>query len=198
MRRARLVLGMPALSPGARPFASSGRTNLTSSSRTTGSASVQPVRSFTVSSALATDPATVWEAVTTVEGVNYELGPIVRMTVPRGGDTTLRTGPLGRSWILLLGVLPIDYDDLNLAAIEPGRGFRERSRLGSCSVWQHDRSLQPIEGGCRVVDRIGFVPRVRPLGGLMEFLFEATFRWRHRRLQARFSPAPPPLRSSAR
>jgi ligand-binding SRPBCC domain-containing protein len=145
------------------------------------------VRNFTVSSRLAAPPATVWEAATTVEGVNHELWPVVRMTVPRGGDTTLRAGPFGRSWILLLGVLPIDYDDLNLESIDPGRGFSERSTMASCSAWHHDRSLEPIGGGgCRVIDRIAFEPRVAPLGGLMEFLFEATFRWRHRRLRRRF------------
>jgi hypothetical protein len=137
--------------------------------------------------------------VTSVEGVNHELWPIVRMTVPRGVDPVLRTGHLGRSWILLGGLLPIDYDDLHVARIDPGRGFSERSALGSASEWHHDRSLLPLAGGgCRVVDRIAFTPRVAALGGLQAFLFEATFRWRHRRLRARFSPAPTPPRSSAR
>ena len=125
--------------------------------------------------------------VTSVEGVNHELRPLVRMTLPRGSDGVLRTGSLGRSWILLGGVLPIDYDDLNIAAIDPGRGFNERSSLGSARSWHHDRTLEPLPGGgCRVTDRIAFEPRVPALGGLMAFLFEATFRWRHRRLRARF------------
>jgi hypothetical protein len=29
--------------------------------------------------------------------------------------------------VLFLGVLPIDYDDLTLVSLEPGRGFHERS-----------------------------------------------------------------------
>jgi hypothetical protein len=128
--------------------------------------------------------------VTSVEGVNDELWPVVRMTVPRGGDTTLRTGDLGRSWILLGGLLPIDYDDLHLAGIDPGSGFSERSVLGSAREWQHDRTLLPLPGGgCRVVDRIGFVPRIAVLGGLQELAFEATFRWRHRRLRRHFGRA---------
>jgi ligand-binding SRPBCC domain-containing protein len=144
------------------------------------------VHRFVVSSRLAADPAAVWERVTSVEGVNDELAPIVRMTVPREGDQ-LRTGPLGRSWILLFGLVPIDYDDLCLESIDPGRGFSERSTLGSASAWHHDRDLLPLPGGgCRVVDRIGFEPRVPAAGGLMAFLFEATFRWRHRRLRRRF------------
>ena len=122
--------------------------------------------------------------------MNDELGPLVRMTVPRGSDLVLRVGSLGRSWILLLGVLPIDYDDLYLASVEPGRAFSERSVMGSCSAWHHDRSLEPLPGGgCRVIDRIGFEPRVGAFGGLMAFTFEAMFRWRHRRLRRHFGAA---------
>jgi hypothetical protein len=129
----------------------------------------------------------VWEAATSAAGVNYELWPVVRMTVPGGSDLVLREGPLGRSWILLGGLLPIDYDDLFLASVEPGRGFSERSVMGSARSWHHDRTLMPLEGGgCRVVDEIAFEPRVAPFGGLMALAFEATFRWRHRRLRRRF------------
>ena len=60
-----------------------------------------------------------------------------------------------RSWVLLFGVLPIDYDDLTLIALEPGRGFHERSRMLSMRVWEHERTLEPDgEGGCRVRDRL--------------------------------------------
>jgi ligand-binding SRPBCC domain-containing protein len=138
------------------------------------------MRSFRVSSILHAQPAAVWARVTTIDGVNAELMPLVRMT----GEGEIGVGPLGRSWILLGGVLPIDYDDICLEAVEPGRGFRERSRLGSCSAWHHDRTLLPLAGGrTRVVDEVAFAPRLRAFGGLMAFTFELTFRWRHRRLR---------------
>jgi len=140
---------------------------------------------FRVSSRLPLSPSVVWERAITVEGVNYELGPLVRMTVPEGAD--LRQGPLGRSWVLLFGVLPVDYDDLFIEWFEPGVGFRERSTMGSASAWWHDRSLLPLpDGGTRVVDHIRFEPRVGLFGGLQAFTFEAMFRWRHRRLRSRF------------
>jgi hypothetical protein len=132
----------------------------------------------------------VWDVVTSAEGVNYELSPLLRMTVPGGSDLTLREGPLGRSWVLLGGVLPVDYDELFIAAFEPGRGFSERSSLGSARAWHHDRTLSPLEGGCRVEDRIAFEPRIPGLGGLLAFTFEAIFRWRHRRLRQRFGTPP--------
>lgn len=147
------------------------------------------MRRFRVSSRLAARPDEVWARVASREGINDELWPVVRMTLPAGAS--LRTGSLGRSWILLGGLVPIDYDDLHIAELEPGRGFRERSRLASASAWHHDRHLDPLAGGgCRVVDEIGFEPRVRALGGLQALVLEAMFRWRHRRLRRRFGGAP--------
>jgi ligand-binding SRPBCC domain-containing protein len=146
------------------------------------------VRRFRVSSRLAAAPEEVWARVTTPEGINDELWPVVRMTMPRGAS--VRLGSLGRSWILLAGVLPIDWDDIHVAELREGRGFRERSRLGSARAWHHDRSLDALPGaGCRVVDEIGFDPRLRAVGGLQAFVLEAMFRWRHRRLRRRFGAA---------
>ena len=120
-----------------------------------------------------------------VEGVNYELGPWVRMTVPDGAE--LRLGALGRSWVLLGGLVPVDYDDIVIESFEPGRAFRERSTMASASAWWHDRTLLPLPGGgTRVVDHIRFIPRVRPFGGLQAFVLQAMFRWRHRRLRRHY------------
>ena len=141
------------------------------------------MRSFRVSCTLRASPAEVWARVATIEGVNAELAPFARMTSP--GEGEIREGALGRSWILLGGVLPVDFDDLVLESVEPGRGFRERSRLGSCSAWHHDRTLQPLPGGgTRIVDEVAFAPRLRAAGGLQALVFEAVFRWRHRRLRS--------------
>ena len=138
----------------------------------------------------------VWEQAVTEEGINDELSPILRMTMPEGlrGKTvdTVEVGvELGRSWILLGGLLPVDYDDLKLAELEPGRRFLERSRTLSFSVWQHERIVEPEgEGRCRVTDRLGFEPKrgvawipglAKLAGAVVGFLF----RHRHRRL-ARF------------
>jgi ligand-binding SRPBCC domain-containing protein len=105
-------------------------------------------------------------------------------------DTVEVGVPLGRSWILLGRVLPVDYDDLCLAELEPGRRFLERSRTLSFSVWQHERIVEAEgEGRCRVTDRLGFelkrgivwIPGVARLASaVVAFLF----RHRHRRLAA--------------
>ena len=131
----------------------------------------------------------VWARVTSVEGVNHELGPWMRMTVPRGakGIESIEELPLGRavgrSWVLLLGVLPFDYDDLTLVERGPGMRFLERSPMGSMRLWQHERSVEPAgDGTCTVTDRLTFEPKLRAGGRVARALVERIFRHRHRRL----------------
>jgi hypothetical protein len=144
------------------------------------------LRGFRIASHLDAEPDAVWRGVTTLRGVNAELAPWIRMTGPQ--DEPLREGALGRSWLLLGGVVPVDYDDLNIAEVRPGHGFRERSTLGSATRWHHDRTIEARPGGgCRVTDEVSWQPRVPGAGGVQELLFAAVFRWRHRRLRARFS-----------
>ena len=146
---------------------------------------------ITVTTTVAASPDAVWDRVASIEGVNHELGPWFRMTAPKGvDDIDPAAVPLGerwfRSWILFLGVLPVDYDDLTLVRIEPGRGFLERSKMLSQRVWEHERTLEPDGDGTRVTDRVRFEPRLRVGAGLQRALFNAIFRRRHRRLAAHF------------
>ncbi len=123
---------------------------------------------FTVSSLLAAPRERVWERVTTPEGVNAELMPIVRMTLPRGVerldvDSVPVGAPIGRCWLLLFGVIPFDWDDLVLERLDAPSGFHERSSMASMRVWEHERTLEPAEhGGCRVTDRVA-IPPPRPV-----------------------------------
>ena len=100
--------------------------------------------------------------------------------------------PLGERWfrsrLLLFGVLPVDYDDLTLVSIEPGRGFHERSSMLSMRVWEHERTLEPAEGGTLVRDRLTLrAACARWRARLQRALVAATFRRRHRRLRAWFA-----------
>ena len=145
------------------------------------------------SSVVARPAAEVWARAVSEEGINHELSPILRMTMPSGlrGKTIddVEVGvPLGRSWILLGRILPVDYDDLQLAELEPGRRFLERSKTATFDPWQHERVIEAVdERSCRVTDRLGFelkpwihwVPgSVRIATAIVRFLF----RHRHRRL----------------
>jgi hypothetical protein len=145
------------------------------------------------SSELDAPPRAVWERITTMKGINHELSPWMRMTSPRGATLSVETVPLGRpwfrSWILLFGVLPFDFDELCVERLEEDRGFLERSRMLSAPLWEHERTLEPLpEGRTRLTDRVGFRPRVRALARVHRGVITATFGHRHRRLRAFFAP----------
>ena len=137
----------------------------------------------------------VWARVVTPEGVNHELSPILRMTTPgslrgRTIDDVPLGEPLGRSWLLLGRILPVDFDDLCLSELEPGRRFAERSRTLSFSPWEHERIIETTGHAlCRVTDRLRFelrptLRRVPFAGRLATTIVGALFTHRHRRLRA--------------
>lgn len=148
------------------------------------------MRGFSIASWLGAPPEEVWRHATSPAGVNFELRPLLRMTFPRiGASLTEHWMPgerLCRSWLLLGGVLPVEYDDLTFVEVEPGRRFLERSSLLSQRVWEHERSIEPAPGGCRLTDRLGFEPRLPLLAPLHAPTFRWVFQLRHRNLRRRF------------
>ena len=143
------------------------------------------------SSELAASPEIVWQHATTMKGVNEELRPLLRMTVPAGLsgvrlDALPAGAHAGRSWLLLFGWLPLDYDDLTFVEHGPGRRFLERSTMLTQSCWEHERLVEPIEGGCRLVDRLQWRGRVVGLGALYRLAVPLLFAHRHRWLRRRF------------
>ncbi len=144
----------------------------------------------TRSVALAASAIEVWERAVTFAGVNDEFAPLLRMTRPRGAATLLAAEPgvpLGRSWLLLGGLVPIDWDDLCLVEIEPPRRFLERSSMATMTSWQHERTVEPLGDGCALTDALRFELR-RPLrwtpgaDRLAARIVAAVFAHRHRRL----------------
>ncbi len=138
----------------------------------------------------------VWNRVSTFRGVNDELRPLMRMTAPahirRLDPSQVVPGErLFRSWILLFGALPVDYDDITLVSVQPGRGFHERSSMLSMRFWEHKRTLEPVgDGSCVVRDRLTFIPRVPATGRLLRPIVVRVFAHRHRRLARRFGGQP--------
>ena len=152
--------------------------------------------SFTISSPLRAPAEQVWAHASTFAGVNRELWPLVRMTYPpTSSRLTPDTFPVGRtafrSWILLFGLLPVEYDDITLVELEPGRGFYEVSRMLAVREWRHRRSVRPTADGCVVTDEIGMVPRWRGTGWLLVQVYRLVFAWRHRRLRRLFGVPDP-------
>lgn len=134
-------------------------------------------------------------AVTTEEGVNFEMHPLMRMMFPRSPrGASLDDLPVGekvgRCWLLIFKVIPIDYDDLVIAERGPNFRFLERSSMLSMSIWQHEREVVPAGSGCTVTDRLSFEPRaplrVIPGGSsVARWMVDSFFAHRHRRLGKR-------------
>lgn len=150
-------------------------------------------RTYTIvrSSRLAAPAECVWAHAITMSGVNRELWPLVQMSYPHEAATLSlaadRVGrPLFRSWIFLAGCVPIDYDEITIVEFEPGRRFLERSPMLTQAEWQHERTVEPIAGGCTITDRVEFLPRVAWLGQVYLLPFGVAFSWRHWRLRRMF------------
>lgn len=149
------------------------------------------MRTLRFESALAASAEDVWAVASTMEGVNHELMPLMRMTHPpdAGGLDDPRVQPgsvIFRCWLLAGGFLPVDRHCLILERLYPGEGFDEHSHSWLQRVWIHQRRIRPDGDGCRVVDELAFEPRIRVTAALVTPIVRALFEHRHRRLRARF------------
>jgi hypothetical protein len=148
-----------------------------------------------VTSELSAEPSQVLARIATLEWVNGELRPWLTMTVPeRWRGRSLFEAPVGepllRSWLLLGGIVPIDFDDIMLESSDPTSGFQESSTMLSMKVWRHERRvLATSTGGSRVIDRLELVPRIPGTGWLLQRVVRQLFEHRHRRLRRAFGSA---------
>jgi hypothetical protein len=114
---------------------------------------------------------------------------------PAMSQLTPKAVPLGRtafrSYILLFGLVPVEFDDIMLVELEPGRGFYEVSRMLTMWEWRHRRTVIPQGDGCVVQDEIAMVPRWRWTGWLLARVYQRVFDWRHRSLRRLFGAARP-------
>lgn len=139
----------------------------------------------------------VWQRVTSQDGINDEMGPYLKMTMPRCfrgkslGDVTSGTR-IGKSFLLLFGLAPFGFDDITIAKLEPGREFREESRMTGMRIWIHHRTLEPRSGPTGeqtvVTDEVTMAPQallnlIPGFSTLSSRVLAAFFAHRHRRLQ---------------
>ena len=147
------------------------------------------MRTFTAESRVAASRETVWRHATRPSDLDREFRPFLRMTFPPEIEdlTTVTLGErICRSWILLFGLIPVEYDDLVFVELEPGRRFLERSTMLTQKHWEHERTFEDDGGGTRVVDRIEFESKVPILEPIQALVFRAVFAWRHDRLRRLF------------
>jgi ligand-binding SRPBCC domain-containing protein len=141
--------------------------------------------------------AEVWAVASTMDGVNAELGPLVRMTVPKGAAGRIGDGVSFRSWLLALGILPLDRHSLVVERVIDGGGFDEESTSWLQQRWRHERRITDHgDGTSTVADHLVVVPRIAISRSLVATMVGQVFRHRHRRLVRRFgTPEDRPTRS---
>jgi ligand-binding SRPBCC domain-containing protein len=133
----------------------------------------------------------VWNWITSVEGIGAEMRPIMRMTMPRSMRhlpvEAVQPGQrLFRSYLLLFGVLPVDWSDLTLIEIAMGSGFVELSPMASMKLWRHERRIVELPQSTQVllIDHLSFQPRWA--ASLVRWFVRRLFEHRHAVLRAHF------------
>lgn len=151
------------------------------------------MKTLTFSTPLNAPQQVVWEWATSVQGIQNEMMPLMKMTMPKSVtslsevEPTLNE-PLFRSWILLLGIIPVDYSYVTLIEYESGQSFVEESRMGQFRLWRHARRVDVCEtnpDACVIHDTLTFQPKC--LIAINIWMVNTLFKHRHRQLKKRFN-----------
>jgi hypothetical protein len=126
-----------------------------------------------------------------MSGVNYELGPLLKMSAPDIWQSKSITDwptnqNLFTSNILLLGLIPIDRHYFNFKTID-SFGFKENSKSLMNSLWSHERLIKSVGYGSVIKDVIIYESKLGILGNLFMPIYKAIFKHRHNRLRAKYS-----------
>jgi ligand-binding SRPBCC domain-containing protein len=124
--------------------------------------------------------------------VNYELGPWIQMSAPaKWQSLALKdwcgNGPLFKSWVLLLGIIPLDHHAFGSLDLSQDMRFVETSSSWVNCVWQHERVVKAVPGGCEVIDKISFAPRLSFVSAMLKLIYVLVFRHRHAKLRLRYT-----------
>ncbi len=125
-----------------------------------------------------------------MSGVNYELGPTLKMTTPKQWqEKPLHEWPTGEtvfcSKILLFGFLPIDLHWIKFESVS-GDGFRELSSSLINREWLHERKVSSLDSCTVVRDEVGYECKLKVLGNLLLPIYKRVFTHRHQRLVKKY------------
>jgi hypothetical protein len=148
--------------------------------------------SFEIESQLAVSAFELADATLNLPGVNYELGPLLKMSAPSKWQTKpITQWPTGKalffSPILLLGFIPIDRHYFKFTSIH-SFGFMENSTSIINSNWSHERIITNNGAASVIKDTVIYKSKLGILGYLFLPIYKAIFKHRHNRLKAKYSP----------
>ena len=126
-----------------------------------------------------------------MSGINYELGPLLKMSAPdKWQSRPITDWPTNQSLfistILLLGLIPIDRHYFNFKKID-SFGFNENSKSLMNTLWSHERLIKSNGTGSVITDVIIYKSKLVILGNLIMPIYKAIFKHRHNRLRAKYS-----------
>ena len=146
---------------------------------------------LTFTTTLAQPPEKVWAHATSLEGINAEIAPLLRIATPPGVKDLatlkdfLATGRPLTAMLMGGGWLPLTWWEPRVELLE-GMRFVERSSMPPFVLWRHERELKPAGAGTEVVDRITLAPRFPWPEPVVQGFVEQLFLHRHRRLKEMF------------
>ena len=126
----------------------------------------------------------------TMEGVNFELFPIIKMTSPNNySDKSILEWPKNErifTSVLLLGCfIPIDCHSFKFVNIEKD-GFEECSSTLMNRGWNHKRTIVDAGKTSLVIDKVSYQSRAPLIGALMKPVYTYIFEHRHKRLRSKY------------
>ncbi|MDB4969951.1 MAG: hypothetical protein JWN44_5640 [Myxococcales bacterium] len=103
-------------------------------------------------------------------------------------DPRVRLGEtLFASWILLLGLVPVERMRVTLVEIDPGRSFVEQSGVSMLRFWRHERRIEPTAGGCVLTETLTVAAPLSLMTPVVGWLVRLFFAHRYRRLRTLFA-----------
>lgn len=147
--------------------------------------------SFEIETQLAVSPNELAHDSLSMSGVNFELGPLLKMSAPDIWQSKpITEWPTNQnlfgSNVLLLGLIPIDRHYFKFRTIS-SFGFNESSKSVMNKLWSHERIIKSAGSGSVVKDIIIYESKLGISGNLFMPIYKAIFKHRHNRLRAKYS-----------
>lgn len=143
-----------------------------------------------ITTSLPVSPRLLASDLLTMQGVNFELSPILKMTCPQNwAAKPISQWPenceLFTSKILMCGFFPVDLHRFKFQSVHC-MGFKESSRSLFNSHWSHERTILKTNSGAEVKDVILYENKLGILGYLFMPLYKSVFSHRHKRLKHKY------------